>query len=299
MYRIVCLALCLLQSIIFTHGQSVQSMAPVESCVPGTTTLRCANNFVPVVTSAFYGVAQIPNDCAYKTGDCIADAMNIIVCSSDTVACSIYGVKKKLPQCNDQMSSYLHIEYDCVPISMNNPAQVYDVCQNGSDITSDQGILRSPGYPSQFQTTTAECFRAIQVPSNKTIRLWLSDLNIGSSGIDCAKDHVFVVDSIQTYRHCGVKRLGYPYLCSPTILIQYFVTSKSTFYRGMRMYFDIVDRASNDGCPTTGGTITPVPDSTTTGTTIVPDSSTAAPPYVTLGIASPVRTFQICKGKRF
>jgi hypothetical protein len=178
---------------------------------------------------------------------------------------------------------------------MDDSAKEYNVCQNGTDITTDHGVIKSPGYPSQFQTVTSECFRAIIVPDDKIIRLWLSDLYIGSTGTNCASDHVFVVDSVQTYKHCGLQRYVYPYLCSSTVIIQYLATSKFPSYKGMRMYFEIVDRPTNDDCPKIS--VTPIPSTTPTISTIRPISSTLQPVYVTLGIASPTRSFQICKGK--
>ncbi|CAF0929763.1 unnamed protein product [Rotaria sordida] len=272
-------------------------MTPTDSCVPSTISLRCQPNYVVIVRSASYGVAQVSGSCSYTPGDCIADAMSIVTCTTDTVQCAMYATKRKLPQCNDQFSSYVHIEYDCVPISMDDSTKEYNVCQNGTEITSDYGIIRSPGYPTQFQTTTAECFRAIHIPSDKTIRLWLTDLSIGSTLANCAKDHVYVVDSVQTYQHCGRLRYAYPYLCSSTIIIQYYVTSQLSIYRGMRMYFEIVDRPANDNCPNPNGTVTPIPSTTPTITTIDSSQTTPTPPYVIFGIASPVRSFQLCRGQ--
>jgi hypothetical protein len=270
-------------------------MPPQDSCVSTILTLRCPNNYVPIARSAFYGIASIGGSCSYTAGDCIADAMNIMVCVDDSIDCSIYVTPRKLAQCNDQVASYVHVEFDCVPISMTDSSKRYDVCQGSSNITSDHGIIESPGYPTQFQTTTSECFRAIHVPDNKTIRLWLTDLYIGSTATNCAADHVYVVDSIQTFRHCGFKRLAYPELCSTTVIIQYLVTTDIKTYRGLRMYFEIVDRPSNDICP--DGTVTPVPSTTPAGTTNVLDTTTPTPVYVTLGIASPIRSFQLCAGK--
>ena len=303
MSRFIFIALYILQTILFTNGQNVQPKPPEHTCAASTLTLRCPNNYVIVVRDASYGVAQIAGSCTYSTGDCIADAMNIITCTTDALQCAIYATRKQLPECNNQYSSYLRVEYECVPAFMDDPSKEYNVCQSsGTEITIDQGIIKSPGYPSQFQTTTAECIRAIHVPSNKTIRLWLTDLYIGSTSTNCANDHVFVVDSIQTHRHCGIKRYAYPYLCSSTILIQYLVKTPVVGlarYRGMRMFFEIVDRPSNDGCTDSNGTIIPVPATTTVITTTNPGLPTTAPIYVILGIASPLRSFQICKGKLF
>ncbi len=295
MSKIIYTTLYILQYILFTNGQNVQTMPPQDICVPSSVTLRCPNNSVVIVRSASHGVSQISGSCSYKPGDCIVDSMSSVVCLTDSTQCSIYATQKKLPQCNDQTSSYFHIEYDCVPISMDDTSKEYNVCQNGTEITTDHGIIRSPGYPTQFQLTTSECLRVVHIPDDKTIRLWLSDLSIGSTSTNCANDHVYVVDNVQTFRHCGLKRYAYPYICSSTIIIQYLVQTIFSTYRGMRMYFEIIDRPVNDNCPKV--TVTPVPSTTTTVTTIEPGSSTNPSIYVILGISSPKRSFQICAGR--
>lgn len=297
MFRLLSILLYITQILLVTHGQNVQRMPPQTACVPTTISFHCPNDYVPIVRNAFYGVAAQPGPCSYTVGDCVVDAMSVMTCSTDLVSCDVYLTKRKLSQCNDQYADYIYAEFDCVPISMTDSSKRYDICQSTTDITSDHGIIESPGYPTQFQTTTAECFRAIHVPDDKAIRLWLTDLYIGSMSTDCADDHVYVVDNIQTYRHCGLRRLAYPDLCSTTIIIQYLVTTDIKTYRGMRMYFEIIDRPPNDACPNANGTVTPVPLTTPKITTIVPDTTTPTPPYVTLGIASPIQSFQLCAGK--
>ncbi|CAF4741258.1 unnamed protein product, partial [Rotaria sp. Silwood2] len=59
------------------------------------------------------------------------------------------------------------------------------------------------------------------------------------------------------------------------------------------MYFEVVDRPSNDICPNINRTVTPVPPTPPTITTMNPSQTTAIPPYVLLGISSPMRGFQI------
>ncbi|CAF0759624.1 unnamed protein product [Didymodactylos carnosus] len=243
-------------------------------------------------------IKEQEGSCVYSTGDCIADAISSITCLTDGVTCIVFASKKNLPTCENKLSNYLHIEYQCVPIIMQDTSKVYDVCQTG-DITSDHGIITSPGYPTQFQTTTNECLRAIHVPDNKLIQLWLTDLYIGSSpSQNCQKDHVLVVDSVANHRHCSMKRFTYPTLCSTTIFIQYYATTTSTSYRGMRLYFEIIDRPSNINCPQV--TVTPAPLSTTPMTipfSTTPHMTTTAPIYAQLGIASPKIDVQLCKGQ--
>jgi hypothetical protein len=178
---------------------------------------------------------------------------------------------------------------------MNDSSKVYNICQNDTDITTDHGIIQTPGYPTPFETTTVECIHEIRVPNIKTIRLWLTDLYIGSTSTNCADDHVYIVDNVQIFKHCGRQRYAYPYLCSSTILIQYLATTDFPMYRGMRIYFEFIDRPLDDTCPKF--TVTPIPMSTTTVTTIEPGTTTVIPIYVQLGIASPRQSFQLCSGK--
>lgn len=290
--KIIYIALYILQCIIFNRAQNALIMTPQDFCVPIPLTLRCLNNYIVVIRSAFHGVSQNSRSCSYTPGDCIVDFINNIACITNSMECSIFVPKKRLPQCHDQYSSYFHIEYDCIPTSMNDTSKEYNICGSSSDIQTNNGIIKSPGYPSPFQPIKSECSRAINALNDKVVRLWISDLYIGSANTECANDYVYVVDSIQTYKECGQKRLAYPYLCSSKIIIQYLTKTDFPTYRGMRMYFEVVDRSMNDNCPQV--TITPVPNVTTT---VGPNVSTNRPVYVLLGIASPIRRFQLCPGK--
>ncbi|CAF3046704.1 unnamed protein product, partial [Rotaria socialis] len=164
-----------------------------------------------MIRSASHGVAKICDSCTYSSDDCIANAMSIVICTTDSAQCEIFARKKRLSECNDKYNDNVHIEYDCVPISMADGKKEYTICQNSTDITSDYGIIRSPGYSRQFQITATivECFRSINVPSNKAIRLWLTDRYIGSTPEDCTQGHVDVVDSIRTrvanYKSCTIQ----------------------------------------------------------------------------------------------
>jgi hypothetical protein len=270
-------------------------MPPQDSCVPSHLILICPTNYTVVVRNALYGVTKIPGVCNYQPGDCIVESTDSIMCLTDSPECSINTTKTKIPQCNNEYSSYFYIEYDCVPISLNDKSKEYNLCSNTTAITSDYGIITSLGYPSPHQTSTEQCIRTIQVPDDKIIRLWLTDLFIPSIGTTCSNDFVYVVDNVQTYKHCGNKRYAYPYLCSSTIIIQYLTRSGISNWRGMRLYFEIIDRPANDSCPKIA--VTQVPDTTVTAPTAQPTTTTKTPDYVLLGIASPIRNFQICAGK--
>lgn len=103
----------------------IQTMPPQDTCVRSSITLGCPNNYAIVVRSASHGLSQTSGSCSYKPGDCIVDSMSSVACLTDSTQCSVYATKKKLPQCNDQDSSYFHIEYDCVPISMDDTSKAF------------------------------------------------------------------------------------------------------------------------------------------------------------------------------
>jgi len=283
--------------IVLINSQTVIQQPPKEACVGGTVAVDCPAKFVAVVKSAFYGVGQTANLCKYTQGDCLADAMNIVNCNDDQFKCAIYPLRKKLSECRDQYSTYIRIEYDCVPIEMDRATSIYNICQNDTVFTSSNGIIRSPNHPSPFQVTKNECILTLTAPQDKQISLWLTDLYVGSTLSTCTRDHVIVVDDIQSFRFCAKKRFAYPYLCSSSIIIQYRANTSLSIYRGMRMYYEFTDRIPNDGCPAFNGTLTPEPETTTIVTTTTNALiSTTLPPYVQLGIASPVVNFQICRG---
>jgi hypothetical protein len=60
------------------------------------------------------------------------------------------------------------------------------------------------------------------------------------------------------------------------------------------MYFEVVDRPTDDSCSNSNGSVT-LP----TVTTIASNVTTHTPIYVLLGIASPLRSFQLCKGESY
>ncbi|UJR11032.1 hypothetical protein I4U23_015216 [Adineta vaga] len=231
-------------------------MPPQDSCVSTNMTLRCPNYYVVIITKALYGVTQTSNSCQYSHDDCLVDTMNTILCPNDVHECVIYAAQEPLIHCNNQSSNYLHIEYDCVPLWMNDPGDEYNMCENDNIITNNHGRITSPGYSHYFQTTETECSRTILVPNDKILRLWLTDLYIGTAGIDCSKDYVAVVDRHDIRWQCGLKRYSYPLLYSSTVMIRYFASTKSVMYRGMRMYFEIIDRSSDNTYRSSNGTTT-------------------------------------------
>ena len=53
---------------------------------------------------------------------------------------------------------------------------MYDICQSPV-INQEKGILYSPGYPSH-RIQSSLCVTAINVPSGKSLNIWLTDMNI-------------------------------------------------------------------------------------------------------------------------
>ena len=293
--KLALITLTILCNVANTQAQTVKEQPIQESCAGTIMKLTCPNRTAIVIREAFYGVSNTPGKCSYTQGDCIVPT-DILTCNTDS-SCSLSVAKQRRSECNNQYQDYLQVQYDCVPIVMDDSSQEFTICQDTAPITATNGIIRSPGYP-KVQNTSAECLTSIQIPDYKTVRVWLSDLSIApASAGSCGKNHVYLVDSVQTYRYCGTRRIAFPYLCSSTILIQFLVSTPSSLYRGMRIYFEVVDRSSNNNCPSQNTSITPQPISTTPITTFGPDTTTPLPPYALLGIASSILNVQLCNGK--
>lgn len=288
--RFIFIILSIILLIDHASGQNVIEPAPIEQCSKTTATVRCPSNTTIVVKRAFHGISKSAN-CYYTEGDCTSDFTQTTTCTTDQSTCLILGSATYLQQCSGT-SNYFRVEYDCVPISMNDLTKEYVMCQDSSEITSTNGIIRSLGYPSP-NITRVECIRSINIPSDKSLNVWLSDINMRNA-IGCPNDYVIVTDSLETVRTCSPRRIKYPTLCQPQAIIQYKLTTQSILYRGMRIYFELVDRLPDDGCSSTNSSVTPVPVSTSTITTIDPLTTTTPPPYAIQGISSNVISFTLC-----
>ncbi|CAM4808469.1 unnamed protein product [Rotaria magnacalcarata] len=163
----------------FTEGQNPQPIPSINACASLTGTFRCPSNRVIIIGSASYGVAKICDSRTYSSDDCIANAMSIVICTTDSAQCEIFSRK------ND----YQNVTINTMMMFILNTI----VFQYQRRMEKKE----SPGYPRQFQiiATIVECFRSINVPSNKAVRLWLTDRYIGSTPEDCTQDHVYVVDN--------------------------------------------------------------------------------------------------------
>lgn len=274
----------------FTCGQYAEQLKFQESCVGTTMTMVCPQNYVPIVHRAAHAVNEDSSDCRYNSTDCFQDATDTVICGSQTSNCSIYAVRKPLNECESKLSTYFYVEYTCVPLSIDDPSKMHGICGGGGPLllAMDHGVLRSPGYPRQFQITPSRCFVVIEALMGQVFRFWLTDLNIGPGSPTCPDDYIELSTMDQTFRHCGRKKFAYPHICSTRVMIAYQATRHSALYRGVQLYFEVINQTSSEPCSTMSST-------PFTATSV---SSTTISPFVALGIASPLRRIQICAGKR-
>jgi hypothetical protein len=84
----------------------------------------------------------------------------------------------------------------------------------------------------------------------------------------CVNDYIQILDNTGIYKVCGYRK--YPYenkFCSSVLIVSYKSPADlGTAYRGMRIYYEFVDRSTQPDCPT-GSPTTP---STTLLTTTTP-----------------------------
>lgn len=246
--------------------------------------MSCSVGYVPVVRKARFGVSQVVGNCRYTPTDCSKDAMDIVYCTNHQNECHVFASRVQLPECGNQQSTYLHVEYDCIPISMGDPSKVYNICNYPTQITSDHGIIQSPGYPTSFQITPLACPLHIRIAEYQQIRFWLTDLAIGSSQNQCTNDFISITGDMESFQHCGSRTFSYPDLCSSNYLIEYKASTNLALYRGMELYFEISNRTTTNDCPRNS-----LPPST-------PQTQTTST-FTSSDVALPIRSFQLCAGK--
>lgn len=157
----------------------------VDICYNDYLSYSCPTGYTFILLDAYYGTnkTHASNQCGFKQGDCTQEALSALTnCRYDSSYCYIgYYSKYRLAQCFDDEADYIHIKYQCLPsrpIGPNPGIQVYNICDAG-DIHDMHGILTSPNFPT-FSTTTHECVRKIVKVTDRVLKVWILELDIGS-----------------------------------------------------------------------------------------------------------------------
>ena len=104
--------------------------------------------------------------------------------------------------------------------------------------------------------------------------------------ISCETDSFTIDDGISGVRLCGNVKSDLIYeSCSQTIILSLKTgATGSSLYKGVKLFYEVVDKPSDFVCPTATSTVNP--SSTTTS---------PLPSYAVQGVASPTQTKAFCK----
>lgn len=246
-------------------GQGLSSPTTIEHfCANGNTekTLSCPNNYIIAFRNKYYGVSNL-GSCYYLPLDCTAYVDGAEDNCAGSQSCRVKYSPIQLLNCQNKFSSYLRIEYDCIPVGI----ATQPMCDR--TFTAKNGLISSPNYP-QYKPGT-DCSTQITVSPDKSIKLYIVNMALNA---DCSRDTLelsdpYIANSIKV---CGAESTN---LITETCQNQLNIRLKtgdvtSSSYRGVQLYYEEIPKiVFNFQCiaPTTTKTTQPFSGTTTTTTT--------------------------------
>ena len=107
----------------------------------GTKLFQCPVGYVILIRKSFYGYSSA-NNCFYSPSDCVSyrEVDGINKCHGAN-SCNFDYTNQQLAECNYKYSSYIQIEYYCVP----NTLTKQNLC-NENNFYAKQGLISSPSF---------------------------------------------------------------------------------------------------------------------------------------------------------
>lgn len=123
------------------------------------------------IRKSFYGYSSL-NNCFYSPSDCVSyrEVDGLDKCRGANT-CYLDYTTQKLAECDYKQSSYIQVEYDCVP----NTLTKQNLCSQ--NFFAKQGLISTPNYP-QFETNL-DCSTKITVGAEKLIKAYIMDMSLG------------------------------------------------------------------------------------------------------------------------
>ena len=138
----------------------------------GSKSVQCPVGYVISIRKSFYGYSSV-NNCFYSPTDCVSyrEVDGIDKCRGAN-SCNIDYSTQNLAECDYEFSSYIQVEYDCVP----NTLTKQNLC-NQNTFYAKQGLISSPNYP-KFDSDL-NCTTKIIVGAGKLIKAYIMDMSLG------------------------------------------------------------------------------------------------------------------------
>ncbi|CAF1389024.1 unnamed protein product, partial [Didymodactylos carnosus] len=233
-------------------------------CIGKSKQLKCPSDYVIDILTAVYGVkTDSAAKCSYDPTDCFQndDSTITAVCAGKN-SCLIHYFDKILTSCDNLKSTYLHLDYICVPDTVPNIRE-YNIC---SDVliqpTNEESVKRGYIVSSNFSNTQSDidCLLTIQPLDKQDVYVYLLDMELTAPllGQGCAKDKLILTYDGVTNEICGRSYTHFLLQTCHSALTLQLIKSRNSNGKGVKLYFEFIDRPPSTMCLAPPTTMSPL-----------------------------------------
>ena len=231
----------------------------VATCVQQAKTVRCDSPGYGLVLHKVQLGVSARGVCTYSSTDCFEDRSHLYNGCGGKPSCYIFPPLVELQACNKSKSTYLYIEYQCIPL---RPKLNLDVCSSPGSLNRVEGgaIISTVNYTSTYQDCTLQLQSSTLLGStiHKAFKIFILTLNLPirpvlrEQGSQCSDNDPFIeINDSESgvTRLCGNSHTRYLLeTCSDTVDIRFkniISATGSAKFKGVEIY---VESIQNDKC---------------------------------------------------
>ena len=229
--------------------------------------LQCVDGYVIHILTADYAAKDDGStSCSYSPTDCFQSEISAVQTTcAGKLSCTVYNMGKTLAACQNRLSSYLRIEYTCVPATIPE-IPTYDLCSSTPlPDNTRRGFLISPNYPNSLNNMN--CTFTIQPTQPlQDIHLYIIDMGLNAPDIlgqSCTKDRLIATAGGSRRETCGLAFTSELMKTCQTPAFVNLARTSDAQGRGVKLYFEFRNRSPFEPCEQiTTPPPTPLPSST-------------------------------------
>ena len=230
--------------------------------------LQCSLGYIiDIVTADLAAKEDGSISCNYSPNDCFqSEISSVQTACAGRPACRLSNPGKTLSSCQNRLSSYLRIEYSCVPENLPE-IKTYDLCDNDSKVEDNvhRGYIFSPQFPSTPNNLNCT-FELQPSKAHQDIYLYIVEMGLNDPneiGQSCSKDRLITTAGITVREMCGSSFTNRVLkTCHAPLTIE-LLRSSDARGRGVKLYFEFRDRPTDETCESIITPSTPSPGSST------------------------------------